>query len=80
LTAKSKLIYGAQAVADNILMSKNLEDDWRVELASANRHGLDHDRAANRLWTRLDVTTGLWIWMVRINQWSAGELRFRPAV
>jgi hypothetical protein len=29
-------------------------------LASANRQGLDHDRASDGLWTRLDVTTCLW--------------------
>jgi mRNA-degrading endonuclease toxin of MazEF toxin-antitoxin module len=31
-------------------------DDW----ASANRHGLDHDRASDGLWTRSDVTVGVW--------------------
>jgi hypothetical protein len=32
----------------------------RNELGHANRHGLDHDRASNGLWTRLDVTVRLW--------------------
>jgi len=47
-------------------MSKSLEIKIRQtkdfglhESASADRHGLDHDRATDGLWTRLDVTVGL---------------------
>jgi len=29
-------------------------------LGSPDRHGLDHDRASDGLWTRSDVTIGLW--------------------
>ncbi len=45
-------------------MSKSLDIKIREtkdlgahQLASANRHGLDHDCASYGLWTRLDVTT-----------------------
>ena len=30
-------------------------------MACVNRHGLDHDGASDGLWTRMDVTSGLWI-------------------
>src|ERR1039458_1932360 len=53
-------------------MSKNLDtkigkkkDLGRNELACANRHGLDHDRASDGLWTRLDVTICLWKFLRR---------------
>jgi hypothetical protein len=34
-------------------------------LACANCHGLDHDRASIGVWTRLDVTVGLWKFLGR---------------
>jgi len=50
-----------------IQISKNLDtkivetkDFGHCGLASAKRHGLDHLRANDGLWTRLDVTVGLW--------------------
>jgi len=48
-------------------MSKSLDtkifetkDFGRDGLASADCHGLDHHRAWDGLWTRLDVTVRLW--------------------
>jgi len=35
-------------------------------LACANRHRIDHDRASDGLWTRLDVTVGLWKFLERL--------------
>jgi hypothetical protein len=32
----------------------------RDELACANRRGLEHDRATDGVWTRLDLTMGVW--------------------
>jgi hypothetical protein len=54
-------------------MSKNLDtkiretkDFGRSELGYTNRHCLDHDRASDGLWTRLDVTVGLWNVLSRV--------------
>ena len=41
-------------------MSKSLRTIYGNELAFANRHCLDHDRANDGVWTRLNVTRGLW--------------------
>jgi hypothetical protein len=40
------------------------------ELACANRHGLDHDRARGGLLTRSDVTMGLWKFFASVLQFG----------